>query len=181
MKWVLQKWEKEVQVESTLHPTRSMNVDGRSTKAWSTELDPIPPISIPSGMVVAAPSSYHPTSRFGCTSAEQMLPDVCKALGDCQGSFRPSMSEVEALVGNGWRQPLHVRVPDLSPHQFEFEARHFTDLTTESYVTDCAQIGTQWAFCGLSATLCGMPHVPVHNAAISWLNCGESALCKPRP
>ena len=26
------------------------------------------------------------------------------------------------------------------------------------------RIGTQWVWCGLSATLCGMPHVPVHNA-----------------
>ena len=26
------------------------------------------------------------------------------------------------------------------PQQFEFEARHFRDLTTESYVTNCAQI-----------------------------------------
>ena len=50
------------------------------------------------------------------------------------------MSEVEALLGNDWRRPLHVTVPGLSPQQFEFEARHFRDLTTESYVTDCAQI-----------------------------------------
>ena len=50
------------------------------------------------------------------------------------------MLEVEALLGNDWRQPLHVTVPRLSPQQFEFEARHFRDLTTESYVTDCAQI-----------------------------------------
>ena len=50
------------------------------------------------------------------------------------------MFELEALLGNDWRQPLHVTVPGLSPQQFEFEARHFRDLTTESYVTDCAQI-----------------------------------------
>ena len=41
--------------------------------------------------------------------------------------------------------------------------------------------GTQWAWRGLSATLSGMPHVPVHNAANSRLNRGQSALCKCRP
>ena len=126
VKWVLRKWEKEVQVESILHPTASMNVDGSSTsvaEASSTPLDPVPPSSIPSGIVVAAPSSDHPTSPTGCPSAEQILADVCKALSDSQGSFRPSVSEVEALLGNDWRQPLHVTVPGLSPQQFEFEAR----------------------------------------------------------
>ena len=143
VKWVLQKWEKEVQVESILHPTPSINVDGSSAsvaEAWSTPLDPVPPSSIPSRVVVTAPSRDHPTSPTGCPSAEQILADVCKALSDSQGSFRPSLSEVEALLGNDWRQPLHVIGPGLSPQQFEFEARHFRDLTTESYVTDCAQI-----------------------------------------
>ena len=136
MKWVLQKWEKEVHVESILHPTPSMKVDGSSTfvaKASSTPLDPIPPSSILSG--IAAPSGDHPTSPTGCPSAEQILAD-----DDSQGSFHPSMSKVEALLGNSWRRPLHVTIPGLSPQQFEFEARHFKDLTTESYVTDCAQI-----------------------------------------
>ena len=50
------------------------------------------------------------------------------------------MSEVEALLGNDWRQPLHVTFPGLSAQQFEFEARHFRNLTTESYVTYCAQM-----------------------------------------
>ena len=143
LKWVLQKWEKEVQVESILHLPPSMNVDGSSTsvaEASSTPLDPVPPNSIPFGIVVAAPSGEHPTSPTRCPSAEQILAEVCKALSDSQGSFRPSMSEVEALLGNDWRQPLHVTVPSLSPQQFEFEARHFKDLNTESYVTDCAQI-----------------------------------------
>ena len=143
VKWVLQKWEKEVQVETILHPTPSMNVDGSSAsvaEASSTPLDPVPPSSIPSGIVVAAPSLDHPTPPTGCPSEEQLLVDVCKALSDSQGSFRPSLSEVEALLGNDWRPPLHVAVPGLSPQQFEFEARNFKDLTTESYVTDCAQI-----------------------------------------
>ena len=63
------------------------------------------------------------------------------------------MSEVEALLGNEWRQPLHVTVPGLSPQQFEFEACHFRDLTTESYVTDCAQIVVYywWAQTALSS------------------------------
>ena len=142
-KWVLQKWEKEVHVESILHPNPSMNVDGSSTsaaEASSTPLDPVPPSSIPSGIVVAAPSIDHPTSPSGCPSAEQILADVCKALSDSQGSFCPSMSEVEALLGNDSRLQLHVTFLGLSPQQFEFEARHFRDLTTESYVTDCAQI-----------------------------------------
>ena len=130
----------ELHVESILHPTSSMNVDGSSTfvaKASGTPLDPVPPSSILSGIVVAAPSGDHPTSPSGCPSAEQILVDVCKALSDSQGSFRPSMSEVEALLGNDWRQPLHVTVPSLSPQEFECEAHHFGDLTTESYVKDC--------------------------------------------
>ena len=141
VKWVLQKWEKVVQVESILHPTPSMNVDGSSAfvaEASSTPPDPVPPSSIPSGIVVAAPSGDYPTSPTGCPGAKQILADVCKALSDSQGLFRPSLSKVEALLGNDWRQPLHVTVPCLSPQQFEFEARHFRDLTTESYVTDCA-------------------------------------------
>ena len=143
VKWVLQKWEKEVQVESILHPTPSMNLDGSSASvadASSTPLDPVPPRSIPSGIVVAAPSGDHPTSPTGCPSAKQILADVCKAPSDRQGSFRPSLSHVEALLGNDWRQPLHVMVRGLSLQQFEFQACHFRDLTTESYVTDCAQI-----------------------------------------
>ena len=73
MKWVLQKWEKEVQVESILHPTPFVNVDGSSTfvaEASSTPLDPVPPSSIPSGIFVAAPSGDRPTSPTGCPSAE---------------------------------------------------------------------------------------------------------------
>ena len=38
------------------------------------------------------------------------------------------------MLGNDWWQPLHVTVPGLSPQQFEFEARHFRDLTTESQI-----------------------------------------------
>ena len=130
-------------MESILHPTPSMDVDGSSAfvaEASSTPLDPVPPSSIPSRIVVAAPFGDHPTSSIGCPNAKQIVADVCKALSDSQGSFRPSLSKVEALLGNDWRQPLHVIVPSLSPQQFEFEARHFRDLTTESYVTDCAQI-----------------------------------------
>ena len=154
MKWVLQKWEKEVHVESILHPTPSMNVDGSSTsvaEASSTPLDPVPPSSILSRIVVAAPFGDHPTSPTGCPSAEQIMGDVCKALSDSQGSFRPSMSEVEALLGKDWRQPLHVTAPGLSPQQFEFEARHFRDLTTKSYVTDCAQIVVYYSWAAQTA------------------------------
>ena len=73
MKWVLQKWEKEVHVESILYPTPSMNTDGSSTsvaEASSTPLDPVQPSSIPSGIVVAAPSADHPTSPTGCPCAQ---------------------------------------------------------------------------------------------------------------
>ena len=37
-------------------------------------------------------------------------------------------------------KPLHVTVPGSSPQQYEFEAHNFRDLTSESYVTDCATI-----------------------------------------
>ena len=143
VKWVLQKWEKEVQAETILHPTPSMNVDGSSAsvvEASSTPRDPVLPSSIQSGIVVATPSSDHPTSHTGCPSVEEILADVCKALNDSQGLFRPSVTEVEALLGNDWGQPLYVTVPGSSPQSYEFEARHFKDLTTESYVIDCAQI-----------------------------------------
>ena len=83
--------------------------------------------------------SAHTVQELG-PSAKQILADLCKALSDSQDSFHPSTSEVEALPGNDWRQPLHVTVRGSSPQRFELEARHFRDLTTESYVTDCAQI-----------------------------------------
>ena len=114
-------------------------------------LDPVPPISNPSGIVVAAPSRDHPTSPTQCPSVEEILADVCEAPSYSQGSFRPSLSEVEALLGNDWRPPLHVTVPGLSPQQFEFEARHFRDLTTESCVTDCAQIVVYYWWAAQSA------------------------------
>ena len=66
---------------------------------------------------------------------------VCKALSDSHGSFRPSLAEVEALLGDDWGPPLHARVPGPLAQQYEFEARHFRDLTSESYVTDCAPGG----------------------------------------
>ena len=65
---------------------------------------------------------------------------MCKALRDSHGSFRPSLAEVEALLGDDWGPPLHATVPGPSAQQYEFDARHFRDLTSESYVTDCAQI-----------------------------------------
>ena len=51
------KWEKEVQVDTLLHPTPSMNVDGSSAsvaEALGTPLYLVPPSSIPSEIVVAA-------------------------------------------------------------------------------------------------------------------------------
>ena len=103
-------------------------------------MDPDLPSSIPSAIVIAMLSSDHPTSHTGCPSAEEILADVCKALTDSQGLFCPSLSKVEAPRSNDWVHPLHAIVPRSSPQPFEFEARHFRDLTTESYVTDCAQI-----------------------------------------
>ena len=52
VKWVLQKWEKKVDAETTLHPTPSMSVDASSTsvascaEAASTPLDLAPSSSI---------------------------------------------------------------------------------------------------------------------------------------
>ena len=164
VKWVLQKWEKEVDAETILHPTPSVNrvppnsipsgiaVGTHPTpcvnvgvaacdKVASTPLDPIPPSSIPSEIVVATPCTDSPaTSHTGCRPAEQILANVCKALSDSHGSFRPSLAEVEALLGDDWGPPLHATVLGPSAQQYEFEARHFRDLTSESYVTDCAQI-----------------------------------------
>ena len=44
------------------------------------------------------------------------------------------------MLGNNSGQPPHVTALGLSPQRFEFQARQFGDLTTESYVTDCAPI-----------------------------------------
>ena len=68
VKWVLQKWEKEVQVKTILHTTPSMNVDGSNAsvaEASSTPMDTHLPHSIPSGITVATPSSIHQTSHTG--------------------------------------------------------------------------------------------------------------------
>ena len=80
---MLQKWAKHMQSKTILHPTPSMNVDGRSAsvaEASSTLLDPVLPSSILPRIVVATPSIDHPTSHTGCTTAEDMLAHVCKAL-----------------------------------------------------------------------------------------------------
>ena len=135
VKWVLQKWEKEVDAETILHPTPSVNrvppnsipseiaVGTHPTPSVnvgvaacdnvaSTPLDPIPPSSIPSEIVVATPcTDSPPTSHTGCRPAEQILANVCKALSDSHGSFRPSLAEVEALLGDDWGPPLHATVP----------------------------------------------------------------------
>ena len=65
---------------------------------------------------------------------------MCKALSGSHGSFCPSLSEGEALLGDDRGQPLHVTVPSSLPQRYKFEARHFRDLTFESYDTDCAGI-----------------------------------------
>ena len=180
VKWVLQKWEKEVQVETILHPTPSMNVDGSSTfvaEAWSTPMDPVLPSSISSGIVIGTPSSDHPTSHTGCPSAEEILADVCKALSDSQGSFRPSLSELEALLGKEWGQPLHVTVPGSSPQGFEFEARHSRDLTTESYVTHWAQIVVYYWWAAQTALSADWDTI-----GVVWVVCDSlwNALCASR-
>ena len=127
-------------METILHRSPSMNVDGSGgtvAEASSTQLERVPPSSILSGIVVAAPSRDHPASPTGCPRARQILADVWKALRDSQGSFRPFLSEVGAVVGNDRRPPLHVTILGLSPQQFEVDAHHFRDLTTMSYVTHC--------------------------------------------
>ena len=92
---------------------------------------------------------------------------MCKALSDSQRSFRPSLSLVEALLGNDWGHPLHVTLTGSSPQRLESEVRHFTDLATEIYVTEYAQImvyywwaaqtalSTDWDTMGLEWVVCG--------------------------
>ena len=83
-----------MRLETILHPTLSVHVGGSSAsvaKVSSTPLDVVAPSSIPSGMVVATPSSDHPTSHNGCPSIEKMLADVCGTLNNSQGSFRPPL------------------------------------------------------------------------------------------
>ena len=70
-----------------------------------------------------------------------------------------------------------VTASSLLPQRYEFEARPFRDVTTESYVIDYAQVavyywwaaqialsavGTQWVWRGLSVTHRGVPRVLVH-------------------
>ena len=77
----------------------------------STPLELVPPTSIPSGIGDATPCSDHPTSHTRCPSVEEVVADVCKALNDSHGSFRLSLSEVQALLGDDWGPPIHVTVP----------------------------------------------------------------------
>ena len=98
-------------------------------------MDPFSPSSIPSRIVVAAPSSDHPTSHIGCPSAEEIPVDVCKAL-------RLVSPILVRARGTAWQRLGAATTchSSRSPQQFEFEARHFRDLATKSYVTHCAQI-----------------------------------------
>ena len=73
---MLQKWEKEVEAKTILHPTSSVNVGGSGTfeaEASSTPLGPVPPSSMPSGIVVATPSSHHPVAHTACPSSKTNL------------------------------------------------------------------------------------------------------------
>ena len=65
---------------------------------------------------------------------------MCKALNDSHGWFFSFLLEVEAPLGDNWGQPLHVTVLGSSVQQYEFQARHSRDLTTDSYVTYYAEI-----------------------------------------
>ena len=38
--------------------------------------------------------------------AKQIMVDVCKALSDSHGSFRPFLPEAEALLGDDWAWPV---------------------------------------------------------------------------
>ena len=65
---MLQKWAKEVQAETILHPTPSVNV-GRSSafvaccaEVSGTPMHPVPPSSIPPGIIDTTLCSDHPTS-----------------------------------------------------------------------------------------------------------------------
>ena len=53
---------------------------------------------------------------------------MCKALSGSHGSFCPSLSKVEALLGDGLG------------HCSRFVARHFRNLAAESYVTHYAEM-----------------------------------------
>ena len=114
----------------TIHHLREVNA-----------IRPHPTQSIPSVIVDTTPCSDHapPSTNVG-GSADKILADLCKAISDSHGLFRPSLSEVEALLGDNGRQPLHVTVLGSSAQQYEFEVCHFMDLTAESYVTDCVEI-----------------------------------------
>ena len=70
-------------METILHPTPFVNVDGSNTvvascaEILSIPLDRVPPNTILSEIVVAAPcSAGHPTSHAGCPSAEQIVAHV---------------------------------------------------------------------------------------------------------
>ena len=123
----------------------------------------------------------------GCPSAEEILAYVCKALSDSQGSFRPSLSEVEALLGNDWGQPLYVTVcrsNDLGLRGAILETsrpRAMSQIVLRLWwITGglpkslLVRIGTKWVWRGLYGTHCGMPHVLVHNAESSWLYHGRT-------
>ena len=51
----------------------------------------------------------HPTILTGCLIAQQTLAHVCKAISDSPGWFLPSISQVEAVLGNDWSDLLRIR------------------------------------------------------------------------
>ena len=141
---MLHKWEKEAQAKTILPPTPFANLGGSN----ASDSFFYPGIEYSSGprptqfhsvlKCAATPSSDHPTSYTGFR--KEILAGVCKALCDSQGSFCSSLSEVKAMLGDDWGQPLHGRVLGLLLQRYEFETHHFRDLITESYVTNYAPV-----------------------------------------
>ena len=136
LRWVLEKWEEEVEVGKILHPTQS---HAETTLSSPCALPPTLPHSDGNNSLPAIASPYASSSSPPlameeldvlpppCSNTTQpshiamvnarhicgddILAAVCHALTDGQGSPTAQWHDVESLLRNDWEQPLDVLIP----------------------------------------------------------------------
>ena len=158
-RWVLQKWEEEVEVGKILHPTQShaettpsspcalpptlSHPDGNSTlpAIASPNASPVsPPLAMEELDVPPPPcSNTSQPSQTGMVNTRHICGDailaaVCHALADGQGSPTAQLQDVESLLHGDWERPLDVIIPSSVSQLYKPEARHLRDVYTESCV-----------------------------------------------
>ena len=71
---------------------------------------------------------------------DDILAAVCHALTNDPCSPTAQLQHVESLLREDWEQPLAVIIPNSGSQQYRLEARHFSYVYTESYITYSAKI-----------------------------------------